>query len=417
MSGREILRPLIARSTWRRWAYLVGGGALLLPYFILSMALMSGIGPAGRDDVTGALLSALFVLVIPLPAVFVTGLVPAVRVLEGTAVRELVGGPITEHAIVAARSWAARWRTACWFCVHLGAGVLTSALSLAVLSGVPALIVLPLWGRRHEGGPIHGWDPAAARLLGPVLALLCLVAFGYAVVGAGALLARLAPLLLGPTPAERLAALEQRALRLAERNRLARELHDSVGHALSIVTLQAGAAGRVLHSDPDFARQALGAIEESARGALEDLDHVLGLLREDSGSTAPQPTLADLGGLLDQSRMAGVELDAEIEGDLSQVPAVVSREAYRIVQEGLTNALRHAGKVPVGLRLTVRTEQLEVEMTNPIGVADERAGRPGGGRGLRGIRERVTVLRGRMTAGAEGPRWRIDVSLPLRSTP
>jgi signal transduction histidine kinase len=236
-------------------------------------------------------------------------------------------------------------------------------------------------------------------------------------VGTGTLLARLAPRLLGPSAAERLAEMEARAVKLAERNRLARELHDSVGHALSVVTLQAGAAGRVLDSDPAFAREALGAIEDSARAALEDLDHVLGLLREDPSRPAPQATLEDLGRLLEQTRIAGVRLDAEIDPEVGRVPAAVSREAYRIVQEGLTNALRHAGKVPVRLRLGVADERLEIEMSNPLGAphgAGAGAGH-GGGRGLGGVRERVTVLRGEMSAGPDGTQWRFRVSLPLRS--
>lgn len=235
------------------------------------------------------------------------------------------------------------------------------------------------------------------------------------IVVAGALLSRAAPWFLGPSAAERIAAMESEAVKLAERNRLARELHDSVGHALSVVTLQAGAAGRVLDSDPAFAREALGAIEESARAALEDLDHVLGLLRDDPSRPAPQATLKDLDRLLEQTRIAGVTLDAEVDPEVEHVPAAVSREAYRIVQEGLTNALRHAGKVPVRLRLGTDGERLEVEMSNPLGSRRGDGADHGGGRGLGGVRERVTVLRGEMTAGAEGGRWRFRVSLPLRS--
>ena len=114
--------------------------------------------------------------------------------------------------------------------------------------------------------------------------MLLLVGTVYAVAGLGALAATMAPVLLGPSPADRIAALEARERRLAERNRLARELHDSVGHALTATTLQAGAARAVFDSDPEFARRALAAIEEVGRTAMDDLDHVLGVLR-DAGDT------------------------------------------------------------------------------------------------------------------------------------
>lgn len=246
-------------------------------------------------------------------------------------------------------------------------------------------------------------------LLSP-LALVCLAA------AAGGGLARLAPRLLGPTPAERLAALQRHAMRLAERNRLARELHDSVGHALSIVTVQAGAAGRVLDRDPAFARQALADIETSARNGLRDLDHVLGLLRDDAPSRAPVPTLADLPGLVDSTRSAGVDLSAELTGRIDEVPQAVSREAYRIVQESLTNAARHASHLPVSLSLEIGADHLELELSNPLDASPSHR-QEGGGRGLNGIRERVASLRGQVSAGPEADRWRVAVRLPLHPTP
>ncbi|MEW2358755.1 histidine kinase [Spirillospora sp. NPDC029432] len=403
------IRPLFGRTLWRRWSYLVGGGALLMPYWFLGMGVVPAlIQPAG-PIVQGVVI----LLVLPVGGAFVTGFVPAVRLLEGAAARELLGGPLAGLPVGSARTWRNRVRSGIWFAVHLHAGVVISALSLAVPPFAVVLIMAP-FVRWDEGftalwGPPSSWPEwplpfAGAAMLAAVLGLIA---------ATGALLARLAPLLLGPSPAEKLAAAEATALRLAERNRLARELHDSVGHALSVVTLQAAAAGRVLDSDPAFAREALGAIEESARSALEDLDYVLGLLREDASRTAPQLTLKDLDRLLEQSRIAGVELDAAVGEGLDRVPAAVSREAYRIVQEGLTNALRHAGKVPVRLRIGVRGEQLEVEMSNPLGARP--AGHHGGGRGLGGVRERVIVLGGAMTAGPDGDaHWRLDVSLPLR---
>ncbi|GAA2425313.1 histidine kinase [Actinomadura vinacea] len=406
------LAPLGRRAYWRRWSYLVAGGALLMPYWFLGLGIVPPLPFGGQ--VTQVVL--IFFVLPPLGA-FVTGLVPAVRLLEGAAAKELLAGPIAELPVNPARTWATRVRTGAWFALHLHAGVLISALSLLVPLVAAVMFLAPMvtWedqflGPNHLPAGLSEWTL-------PIGAVAAVAAVLAAIGGAGTLLTRLAPRLLGPSAAERLAALEARALRLAERNRLARELHDSVGHALSIVTLQAGAAGRVLDSDPEFAREALGAIEDSARSALEDLDHVLGLLREDAPSrTAPQPTLKDLDRLLEQTRIAGVKLDSAVGAELEQVPAAVSREAYRIVQEGLTNALRHAGMVPVRLRIGVRGDRLEVEMSNPLAGA-RPAGHHSGRRGLGGVRERVTALGGTMTAGpgADGD-WRLVVALPLRAS-
>ncbi|WP_242901762.1 sensor histidine kinase [Actinomadura terrae] len=404
-----VLRPLARRTTWRRWSHLVVGGALLMPYWFLALSLIPAL-PMGS-----LVKSVLMLLVFPGAATFVTGLVPTVRLLEGSLAKELLAGPAASLVPGSARTWESRARAGAWFTLHLFAGVVVSGLSLAVPPFAVILLLAPAVGWDTRFIEAWGWRDYWPQWPTPFAGLAALAVLLAVIVGAGALLSRLAPRFLGPSAAEQLAAVQARAVKLAERNRLARELHDSVGHALSVVTLQAGAAGRVLDSDPAFAREALGAIEESARAALEDLDHVLGLLREDASRTAPQPTLADLGRLLEQTRIAGVKLDSEVGAEVGQVPAAVSREAYRIVQEGLTNALRHAGKVPVRLRLGVAGDRLEMEMSNPLGAPGGAGSRHGGGRGLNGIRERVTVLRGEMTAGPDEGGWRIHVSLPLRS--
>ncbi len=381
-----------------------------MPYWFLAISLIPVL-PIGGSLVK----SVLMLLVMPGAATFVTGLVPTVRLLEGSLAKELLAGPAAALVPGSARTWESRVRAGAWFTLHLFAGVVVSGLSLAVPPFALVLLLAPAVGWDTRFMEAWGWRDHWPQWPTPFAGLVALAVLLAVIVGAGSLLSRLAPAFLGPSAAERLAAVQARAVKLAERNRLARELHDSVGHALSVVTLQAGAAGRVLDSDPAFAREALGAIEESARAALEDLDHVLGLLREDPSRTAPQPTLADLGRLLEQTRIAGVKLDSEVGAEVGQVPAAVSREAYRIVQEGLTNALRHAGKVPVRLRLGVAGDRLEMEMSNPLGAPGGEASRHGGGRGLDGIRERVTVLRGEMSAGPEEGGWRIHVSLPLRS--
>jgi signal transduction histidine kinase len=182
---------------------------------------------------------------------------------------------------------------------------------------------------------------------------------------------------------------------------------------LSVVTVQANAAQRVLDQDPETARAALVAIAESSRRALDDLDHVLALLREEPAPGHPQWTLADLDLLLTDLRGAGLTVDVYCSGDLTTVPAVASREAYRILQEGLTNALRHAGPVPVTLAIHCDGSGLALELSNPMGADPApNGGQPSGGRGLTGISERVALLGGTMSAGEQGGQWRMAVHLP-----
>ncbi len=408
----------------RRWVHLVLGGALLMPFFLLASVvvplLVDGADPLrdlGWQFVAfgGALpLAALAALLFPL-----------LRPLEVAAVRSLCGVPAERLAEGPAVSWAARRRTALWFVAHLLAGGIVSGMTL---SAPPAAVVLLL---QPFADPLRntalGVPDLFHGVLGPLAGLALLALVVGTAWGAGVLLARVAPVLLGPTPADRLAAAERRAAELASRNRLARELHDAVGHALSAVTLQAGAARRVLDSDPEFARRALAAIEETTRDAVAELDTVLGLLREEDGSdpAAPAPTLDGLEALLGRTRAAGVPVEATVEGPCAGLAPVVSREAYRIVQEGLSNALRHAGPVPVRLHLGVGEGELLIRVENPVagavsGAAEAVAGaaagpadRPGGGRGLRGIAERARLLGGAATAAERDGVWRLTARLPL----
>ncbi|MEV0199639.1 histidine kinase [Nonomuraea sp. NPDC050691] len=413
----------------RRWACLILGGALLMPY-MMAGALVAGL--AGGES--GAFLLPLQVglYAAVLPAVAVTGLFLPVRGLEVSAAQGLLGARVETPPREARRSWQERRRTATWFTLHLAVGGVVSGFTLAIVPFTVYTLALPFLGdsvmvlgaEARPGWPALPWTLAGIVLLG---ALVLMAA------GAGALLTRLAPVLLGPTPGERLAAAERRARVLAERNRLARELHDSVGHALSVVTLQAAAAGRVLDRDPETARTALDAIEQSARAALEDLDHALGVLRAGDPPAGPAErggwaTLDDLDALVAAS---GAPVEREV-GDVSAVPGPVSREAYRIVQEALTNAIKH-GRAPVRLAVAVRDGELRLEVTNRTAAPAPRNGTRGG-RGLKGMRERVRLLDGDLDAGpatgpspdggsgkASGPQgegwWRVSARLPLRSAP
>ncbi|TDC04447.1 hypothetical protein E1267_22825 [Nonomuraea longispora] len=395
-----------------------------MPYMmvgVLAAAIWQG------EDANVLLPVQVGVFVAMLPVVAATGLFLPVRALEVNAAQGLLGAHVETPPRQAGRSWQERRRTAAWFTLHLAIGGVVSGCTLAIVPFTVFTLLLPIVGAPTPvlGAVVTpGWN-AVMWALGGLATLAALIVMAA---GAGALLARLAPVLLGPTPDERLAAAEEQARTLAERNRLARELHDSVGHALSVVTLQAAAAGRVLDHDPGTAKNALSAIEQSARAALDDLDHVLGVLRDsgrddpgDGGSDGgdgtgadvpgrrPQATLADLGDLVAAS---GAQVRQEV-GDLSGVPAVVSREGYRILQEALTNAIKH-GKGPVRLSAGVRDGELRLEVTNAAG--DGAAG-PSGGRGVAGMRERVRLLNGDLDAGPTQAGWTVSARLPLRSSP
>ncbi|MGD3104796.1 sensor histidine kinase [Streptomyces sp. YGL11-2] len=409
---------MTAGTLVRRWIHLVLGGALSMPFFLLASAalplLVDGADPLRRP----LWQLAAFGCALPLAALAALAF-PLLRPLEVAAVRSLCGVPAELLAEGPATSRDARRRTALWFVAHLLTGGIVSGMTLAAPPAAVLLLLTPLTA--DPLGLSLGWPRAVQGAAAPLtgLALLALV-LGTAW-GAGRLLARWAPALLGPSPADRLAAAERRAGELAARNRLARELHDAVGHALSAVTLQAGAARRVLDADPEFARQALAAIEDTTRAAVAELDTVLGLLREerdgaDGAPDAPAPTLDGLGALVDRTRAAGVPVTLETVGHRAGLPPVVSREAYRIVQEGLSNALRHAGAVPVRVHIRVNEGELALTVENPMAAAGEAPGlpaRPGGGRGLRGIAERARLLGGHASAAAEHGVWRLTARLPL----
>ncbi|MFE2096514.1 sensor histidine kinase [Streptomyces sp. NPDC059468] len=399
----------------RRWIHLILGGALAMPYVLVGSVI---VGPlTGVDDVFGSLPLQLGSFVVGLPIATVTSLFPLTRPLEAGAARALCGieGDALAHG--PARTRSERGRTAAWFTLHLGLGGIISGMSLAVPPFAVFLMLLPLFQELRDtrlGTPEvleHGW----ASALCPVAGLALLIALAGCVAACGALLARWAPALLGPGPADRLAAAEARAADLAVRNRLARELHDSVGHALSAVTLQASAARRVLDTDPDFVREALAAIEDTTRRTVGELDAVLGVLRDgDAPGTAPAPTLAtDLDGLLRRTRAAGQQVTATVDTGPAALPPMVSREAYRIVQEGLNNALKHAGE-PVALRIATADGHLHISVENPLGTCP--APRPGGGHGLRGIADRVRLLGGTSRAVAENGTWHLHVRLPLKGS-
>jgi signal transduction histidine kinase len=200
-----------------------------------------------------------------------------------------------------------------------------------------------------------------------------------------------------------------------ERARIARELHDVVGHSVSVMTVQASAVRRLLRPDQRREREALLIVEQTGREALAEMRRMVGVLRrpEEAPALAPQPTLDRLDKLVEQAREAGLGVELRIEGDPLPLPAGVDLTAYRLVQEGLTNALKHARAERA--QVLVRYGDASIEVT----VSDDGRGTgsgDGGGHGLVGMRERVAVYGGELEAGPrpEGG-YRLRAKLPLAS--
>jgi signal transduction histidine kinase len=218
--------------------------------------------------------------------------------------------------------------------------------------------------------------------------------------------------------------LEQRAEKLererlqavaAERGRIARELHDVVAHSVTVMVVQAGAAEQVLERDPAQALAPIRLVQESGRQALVEMTRLVGLLREDGEELglAPQPKLADLGDLLAQVAGAGLPVELLVEGSRRALPLGVELTAYRVIQEALTNALKHAGDAHAEVRLCYGVEALDVE------IVDDGAGRSNGhvgGHGLVGMAERVGVFDGEFVAGPRaGGGFSVRVRLPIET--
>ena len=229
----------------------------------------------------------------------------------------------------------------------------------------------------------------------------------------------LAPLLLGREVNERrryLTELEERADRLElereqqarnavreERARIARELHDVVAHEMTVMTVQAAGARRVLNSDPDQAAEALTAIESAGHDALTEMRRLLGLLRQDrtDGALGPQPGLGRLEALVEQMEEAGLPVELDTEGEVAALPAGIDLNAYRIIQESLTNSLKHGGpNTTASVFIRYEPDRLRIEVADDgRGAAEALTAGNGAGHGLVGMHERTAMLGGTLKAG------------------
>ncbi len=199
----------------------------------------------------------------------------------------------------------------------------------------------------------------------------------------------------------------------AERQQIARELHDAVSHNLAVIVMQAGGAQSVLSRDSEQARESLAAIERIGRQGLAEMRTLLGLLgRDGEATTAPRPSLARLDALVDDARRSGLDVALSVEGSVDQIPPAVDVSAYRILQEALTNAIRHGGRCHASVLVHRGQACLKLEVltnaTLPVSSAPKSPGR-----GLIGMRERVQLLGGEFEADPAGDGFRVRATLPL----
>ncbi|MGW0231327.1 sensor histidine kinase [Actinopolymorpha singaporensis] len=334
-----------------------------------------------------------------------------------------------------------RVRTSLWFTAHLlgGAAVLLAGV-VAVPVGI-GLVGAP-WtgtaGTHPLGMPVLPLLGTGSDWVVVVAGAVALLVGAAVVVGLPLVATWPAEVMLGPSPRELMAITATQAARAAERNRVARDLHDSVGHNLSIISVLATAAVRT--PEESAVRAYCEDIAGVARSALTDLDEALRVLRADSGpgsdadsgtegrsgsgpgagsgsgsggGDADARTLADLDTLLERLRSAGRRIDGGVPAAVGSVPEPVSREGYRIVAEALTNAARYGTDDPTELTLTLTGDRLTIEVANRVGSAGRS--RRDGGRGLVGIRERVSLLGGTLAVGPDDGAagwWRLRAELP-----
>ena len=214
---------------------------------------------------------------------------------------------------------------------------------------------------------------------------------------------------------------EEEARRRAgeERLRIARELHDVLGHHISLISVQAGVALHLMDKQPEQARVALSVIKDASKDALRELRSVLDVLRQvhEEPPRSPSPGLASLSDLVSRASEAGAQVHTEVSGDLKGLPASVDLAAFRIVQEALTNVMRHSGQTTSSVHVTCNEQELTLRIENEVGKEGSRDG-IGLGQGILGMQERATALGGVVEAG---PRpdggFRVFARLPLDGSP
>jgi signal transduction histidine kinase len=355
---------------------------------------------------------------------------PVISTSVGSGVQQdrTVAGLVVGVASVAALLVRRRWPF----------GTLIAILAVAVVSPVDAQFVLPLMVALYTIGATRSWEAAFAGAgivvaTGLIYVLVGGPGLGYDDLVATALACTVASgvgLYIGGKRSS-MAALEERAEQLdrerellaeravdEERIRIAQELHDVVAHNVSLIVVQARALGATV-ADPRVA-EATDAIASLGREAMAEMHRTLKLLRarDDAAQRTPQPGLGDLDALLERSRAAGVQVDLAVEGDPRPLPQTVDLSAFRIVQEALTNVIKHAGRAPTQVMVGYGSEALELMIRDSGDPTADAPGPAAIGHGLIGMRERAALFGGTLSAGpCDSHGFEVRASLPYGETP
>ena len=391
--------PIVRRMS-RRWRGLpVADVALALVCCAVGLVLL-GWQPLPDEVVQGPValnVLAISAATLPLAARRVSPLPVALVVIGSVGARALLGPPLETYppilgALVASYS--------------LGAYASLRAAAIVLPVAVGSLVVAAERGTGGDATP----DPVAALVLLTVVWAVGRVAHVRAEQASDRL--RRAEALDSERERRTQAAVR------AERRRIARELHDSVSHSLAVIRMQAGGAQAVVDRRPDKVSESLEAIERIARQGLTEMRSLLDLLDEDVASRpaarAPLPGLASVTDLVEQAEAAGLTVTLAVAGDVDRVPANIGLCGYRLVQEALTNVSKHAAGAHATVSVQVRPGCLEVTTTDDGGAAREPSG---AGRGLAGLRERVTLLGGTLDAGPVDGGYRVHARLAWDGPP
>jgi len=417
-------RPLFQARTYRHFVYLALAFPLGLAYFVF---LVTGISLGVGLLVVWVGLPILLAMILAWRGIgtFERGLhrglldidipEPAVTFLGEGTLWQRIKGILADGGT---------WRTLVWLFLRFPFGVFTFAALVSMTATVAVLVAAPVLIPLADNMnvdiqigsiTVNNWRPQQIDAWWMVpLGVMLLIIELHVVNGLAWVHGEVGKAFLGSSAREREVVLETRATEAEQRTRLAHELHDSIGHAVTLMVVQAGAGRKVFDTDPGFARESLEIIEQTGRTSLSELDRVLGILRED-GAAAVEPPTPDLGSLdelIAGVREADIPVTLTVTGDLGTVPQGVQGAAYRVVQEALTNVMRHAGTA-TSVKVRTLGDALDIEVVNdPPEIPPPP--RVGVGRGVIGMRERAAAYGGISEVGPNlDGGYRVYVRFPL----